>query len=352
MSRYEEEERRRSEQYSYNGKLESNYLNDELVETLHPDRPGWHLGAVYGFDSYIVKNDENEIIDNGIVELRHPITEEYTFINGLTAKFKPGDDVEFYNETLQEHEHGILLGKKYKVEYYSSLRPILTTSSEMRRPPHNRNRSSYSPSGELLHPARSGLIKDKYINLAEGSIVRQQVEPIKTIEVTEDFVINDTIGLETKKVGECHEEDGIVFVLETNEKEYKSECVSIAYIKSINRRRPSDLGSRYMIIEIEGGLYNIKKPNWVKNINSLTIDDVPEPRTFYLEKEEVLRGVQPYKLVKLNIVVKPQEQAVAEEHIKPELEKNTNKRTRKRGGKRLKKRIKTNKRGKSKKVRR
>lgn len=186
---------------------------------------------------------------------------------------------------------------------------------------------------------------------AQAPAVRQQqVQPIKTIEVPEELKFYSVLELDNISKDECN---GIALVLQTDSGEYITGCVSIDEIKLVNRNKPTTLGNNYMRLEIQGGLYNIKKPNWVKNINSLTIDMVPEPRTFYLEKEEVLRGVQPYKLVRLNIVVKPQEQAVAEEHIKPELEENTNKRTRKRGGKRLKtskKRIKTNKRGKSKKL--
>jgi hypothetical protein len=88
---------------------------------------------------------------------------------------------------------------------------------------------------------------------------------------------------------------------------------------------------------------------------------VPPPRTFYLEKDKLVNGVQTYKLVKLNIVVNssvPLEQA-EEQRNKPNLEGPSNKRTRNGGKKYLKKTNKKkkninrkNNKRKSKKVRR
>jgi hypothetical protein len=176
---------------------------------------------------------------------------------------------------------------------------------------------------------------------ARATAVRQQVEPIKTIEVPEALKFYDILMLEEILESECHENGGIAFVLQTNNGQYVTECMSINHIQSINQRRESELGNEYIRLEIQGGSYNVKKIGWLKNINSLNINNVPQPRTFYLEKiNELVNGVQTYKLVKLNIVVKQSVPLVAqaeEQRNKPNLEGPSNKRTRKGGRKHLKK---------------
>jgi hypothetical protein len=332
--------------------VEENYDIDELVETKHNDdmfQQGWYLGAVRDFYEYVVRNNRNGQTERRRFRgVRNPTTGEIAEENNYN-NFRIGDNVEIIMDQTRNWTPATIIDKKYSVAYYNyngrRLSNSLLSYLEMRRP---------TPSQDLPTETPWGTPVTEPLSLEPEPVVRQQVELIKKIEVPEDFVINDTIELTTKPVAECNEEGSIVFVFETSVKEYKTECMSIDYIKSINQRRGSELGNRFMIVEIEGGTYDVIKPNWSswnKDINSLTVDMVPEPRTFYLEKSNVIRGKETYKLVKLNIVVKPPvplEQAVApveEERVKPNLEEPSNKRSKKRGGKHYRK---TNKRGKKK----
>jgi hypothetical protein len=197
---------------------------------------------------------------------------------------------------------------------------------------------------------------------AERRTLRQQVEPIKKIEVSEELKFYDILMLEEILERECHENDSIAFVYKTNENNFVSECMSPSTIISINKRNRPDIQGNYMLLKFANGAsLNVVKPNWIKNFNTqiedlnnkeeiskiIDIENIPEPRTFYLEEEEEKNYIKTYKLVKLNIVVKPPVAVapVEEERVKPNLEEPSNKRSKKRGGKHYRK---TNKRGKKK----
>ncbi len=305
-----EEERREQDSREFQVRNGERYTVEERVEARLPRTIEWRPATITRVGHLVVRNNASgREMDRQERGVRDPATQQ----TGETANLRVSHPVEI-QMARNNWVPGILISKNYSVRFDDADNIVPLTSKDIRRPQ------------------------------GQAPAVRQpQVQPIKTIEVPEELKFYSVLELDNISKDECN---GIAVVLQTDSGEYITGCVSIDEIKLVNRNKPTTLGNNYMRLEIQGGLYDVKNPNWVRNINSLTIDMVPEPRIFYLEKDEVIRGVQTYKLVQLNIIVKPPvplEQAevpVMEERAKPKLEEPPNNRSKKSGGK-------NNKRGKN-----
>ena len=180
-------------------------------------------------------------------------------------------------------------------------------------------------------------------------------ELIKTIEVPEEILFNDVISGNGISKVQCEKENkSYTFVFQTPNGSYIGECITLKAIEIMNLRRGSEEGNNYFRIEINGGSYDVKKPNWMNR--DYTVNNIPKGRTFFLEPYKIITKFnenenevkkQLYKLVNLNIRVKTPVQEV-EEHVQEveeerEVINNSEKRSRKNGGKR-------NKRNKNKKT--